>query len=126
MTQPDEPSSQTRSSPSSDFTNRKTPAEVDAIFTCLAHQRRRRLVAFLSERSGPIVVEEIVQHLTELDAGGPSASRLDDEDVEIAVSLLHKHLPKLDEAGVVDVDTETRTVRKGRCFDVATSLLEMI
>lgn len=107
-------------------TDSRRPTTVDTLFSCLANSRRRLVIDCLWENPGPVVVEEVVEHLTDRDDEATSTTRSDDERVEPTVALFHAHLPKLEEAGVVEVDHETNTVCEGDRFDLATSVLEVV
>lgn len=112
--------------PDSEATGRLTPDELDALCACLADHHRRVLIDRLSETSGQMVVDELVEHLSERETGETSRTPSNVSPAELTITLLHNHLPKLDEAGVVEVDDETKTVREGDRFDVATSFLEVV
>lgn len=116
------------SSPLSDLSSigLETPGHVDSIFVCLADRRRRLLLARLSENSPPVVVEDLVQHIRGREAGETPDTSSDEEPVEITIALVHNHLPKLSEAGVIDVDRETNTVEKGDRFEAAKRLLQVV
>ncbi|WP_440009098.1 DUF7344 domain-containing protein [Halomicrococcus sp. SG-WS-1] len=110
--------------PDSVTSDRQTPEDVDAIFECLASHRRRLLIESLSETSGPVVVEESVQTMSEQGNRRTPRTLRGDRLVEITIALLHTYLPKMDEAGVVD--HEAKTVQEGDRFCTAESLLEVI
>lgn len=78
--------------------------DVDAALDLLSDRRRRYAVYYLArETDGVARFEEIVDFLVaELD---PSARE------RVAVSLCHRHLPRLDAHGVVEYDEVTATVR---------------
>lgn len=107
-------------------TSLDTPRDIDSLFACLANHRRRLLLEGLSERSGPVVVEELVQHIVEREDEATADTGGNDQLSEITIALFHNHLPKLQEAGVIDVDHETNTVREGYRFQTAKSLLETV
>jgi hypothetical protein len=50
----------------------------------------------------------------------------DDELAEITVTVLHNHLPKLSEAGVIEFDYETNTVCLGPQFETAKDVLRVV
>ena len=126
MPRSDDPAADFHPSPAPELTNLRTPDNVDTLFACLADQRRRLLIECLSEQPGPVVVEELVQYVSEREYGATTGTPSDDTLAEIAVTLLHNHLPRMDEAGVIDVDHETSTVQEGDRYDIATSLLEVV
>lgn len=81
------------------------PIETDAVDTALeilAHPIRRELVAYLAGVDDPVSVGDLAGHLAATGgiAGEPR------ERIEIA--LVHSHLPKLANAGVVAYDERTR------------------
>lgn len=104
----------------------ETPGDVDSILVCLADRRRRLLLAGLSEKSPPVAVEDLVRHIREREAGEIPDTSSDDEAVEITITLVHNHLPKLSEAEVIDVDHETSTVKQGDRFEAAKRLLQVV
>ena len=69
---------------------------LDLAFEALANERRRTLIVELFDATNEIPVEELVAKLA-----GPEA-----DEREIAVSLYHVHLPKLDDMGVIDWDDD--------------------
>lgn len=73
----------------------------DEILRALAHPRRR----------------ETVRYCRELEADSVTAERLNrevfDGDERTLVELHHSHLPKLDDAGLLEYDGRTRTARLG-------------
>lgn len=73
---------------------------LDELFEVLAHQCRRTVVAELS-RAGPTDVESLAEEVAATD------EQLTKTDAEI--SLVHSHLPRLEDAGVVEFDrTDSR------------------
>lgn len=122
----DEPRGDTHPSSESIPTDRRTPEDLDAVFACLAHQRRRLLIECLSENPGPIVVEEVVRYISERDDVSTTDTLSNETPAELTITLLHSHLPKMADAGVIEVEHETNTIREGYRFDLATSLLEVV
>lgn len=80
----------------------------DGAFEALADPRRRAVLATLHERQDEsVTVEALVDAVVSHDTGdsGPKARR------RVAASLTAVHLPELDDWGLVEFDTERRTVR---------------
>ncbi|SFR65021.1 DUF7344 domain-containing protein [Halogeometricum limi] len=96
------------------------------MFDCLADARRRRLVDIFEKGTGSKTVEELARELAEREDRPTAEKDVDDAAADIATMLRHVHLPKLNDAGVFDVDRPSRTVRRGDRFDVATALLEQV
>ncbi|UTF52298.1 DUF7344 domain-containing protein [Natronosalvus rutilus] len=86
-----------------------TAPSLDLVFELLASRRRRQALYYLSEQSdGVASVDEIADYVhTNDDRSDCSA----DGRSEIAAGLRHVHLPKLEDAGVVDHDARSQTVR---------------
>lgn len=86
--------------------------DTDHILTLLADLRRRQLLYQL-ERQEPgaaIDFDELVERITDAEDG----RRTDRQDLRrrIAIDLRHQHLPKLEEAGVLQYDFEIGIVRQ--------------
>lgn len=81
--------------------------EVDNVFAGLANKRRRLLLAILRDKQEPVsrttLARKIVQWEREPQ---PTQAVFDD----IMVSLLHTHLPKLGDAGIIEYDAEADRV----------------
>ncbi|PSP78036.1 hypothetical protein BRC81_08230 [Halobacteriales archaeon QS_1_68_20] len=78
-------------------------AEVaDDAFDCLASSRRRHVLAVLRDR-GTVDRDELARAVADREADSTADA--------VAVSLYHVHLPKLADAGLVDVDDETVALR---------------
>jgi len=103
-----------------------TPNDVDELFACLADQQRRLLIECVAEHAGPLVIEELVQHISDREDGATPETQSKGALVETTIALLHQHLPKMDEARIIDVDHETNTVQEGEYFDVALAVLEVV
>lgn len=126
MPQSDDPSDGSSPFTDSIATDQNSPGDLDSLFACLANHRRRLLLEGISKTSGPVVVEELVQHIVEREDVATADTDSSDQLVEITISLFHNHLPKMREAGVIDVDHETNTVQEGNRFETAKSLLEIV
>lgn len=90
------------------------PQSLDALFGLLANRRRRYVLYCLSDAgdtdlSTDRVAEAVLEREREWDAA-PSTAGRDREDA-IRTELHHEHLPHLADAGLIDYDPETRTVR---------------
>lgn len=84
---------------------------VDAAFDALADGRRRRLLATLSEREP---------------CHPADALRPDADAHEVRIEHRHVHLPKLEEAGFVEWDSDTNELWRGDRFDEVRPLLELL
>jgi hypothetical protein len=88
---------------------------LDELFELLSHEYRRYILWALADPDGR--TDEPIG--TTLFAG-------DDEPDILRLELRHNHLPKLDDAGLVDWDPETETLARGPRFEEIEPFLEMI
>lgn len=97
--------------------NLSSPPSMDAMLKALAHQHRRRLL-----------VELIAQNpQNDDDTQVPVDVSRDSDDVEsLLITMYHTHLPKLGQAGLIEWDQESNTVRKGSQFEEIRPLLEIM
>lgn len=103
----------------------KPTDDLDALFACLSDSRRRRLIRILAKETTPVEFERAVQQIRErkkntFDEDGDASQQ------EIPISLVHKHLPKMAEAGIVAVDFQSETLQEGPRFTTALSHLERV
>jgi hypothetical protein len=77
--------------------------DVDGALTAVADRRRRAVVRRLRARAtGGATLEGLAESL---------AGTLGDDPDRVAVELHHRHLPKLDDLGVVEYDARSHRVR---------------
>lgn len=80
---------------------------VSAVFDVLADERRRHVLYYLLEDAGGEAgVADVATHLRSVE----SSSRTADPET-IRTELHHRHLPRMEEAGLVDYDTPEARVR---------------
>lgn len=103
-------------SPSSD------EQSIDASWELLADSRRRIAVSVLAERESPVALVDLARDVAarenETDPRDVPADRVE----SVAVSLHHRHLPKLADHGVVTYDVE----RKAACIDQIDSVSQYV
>ncbi|NHN49782.1 hypothetical protein G9464_19620 [Halostella sp. JP-L12] len=78
---------------------------LDAAFDLLATERRRNALYCLREADDPVPLLELADRVADREDESPSDAR-----ERVAISLGQVHLPKLDDAGVVDFDPQDRYV----------------
>ncbi|WP_224268940.1 DUF7344 domain-containing protein [Haloprofundus salinisoli] len=102
--------------------NAATHSDVDSkatateLFDALADRRRRRILDAVERADDRIPVEVLAKALT----GGDANS----DEREIQISLVHAHLPKLDDAGLVAYDADEHTVSPTVRTEDALSLVD--
>jgi hypothetical protein len=93
------------------MTQRTAGASLDATFDVLGNRYRRRLLIALAEGEPRHAVDGLGS---------------DDDPSEMRIELRHRHLPKLEDAGVVEWDRETNELWRGRRFEAVRPVLEML
>jgi hypothetical protein len=94
---------------------------LDSIQRVLDHPRRRAVVHHLDEKYLPIPVPSFTTYLALRLFPGEDADDFEAFREEVAESLSRDHLPKLDEAGVIDYDPDLADgiIDRGPAFDRA-------
>lgn len=99
------------------------PEALDTLFTTIANQRRRLLIEGVAELSDPVQYEELAEFIADRENGAMTSTSLNEDRDRVTIALDHVHLPKLEAAGVIDVNHDEQTVQRGDRFDPALSLL---
>ena len=83
---------------------------LDTIFDILSHSYRRQILFFLSRTEDDLAtVADLVTHISEHESGDETSTQRTRSAVDVA--LHHNHLPKLEDAGIVEFDTRSETIR---------------
>jgi len=91
---------------------------VDAVLTVLSHSTRRRILRSLQGTESTTVVDVLSDLLDDERPTDPTARR-----ERLRVALCHVHLPKMDEAGVLDYDRSSGSIRTTETTTLACDLL---
>lgn len=78
------------------------------IHDVLRNERRRLVLERLTDLDGPASVSDLAEHVAALEVGADPPP--DNRRQSVYVSLHQTHLPKLNELGIVDYDTDEKTV----------------
>jgi hypothetical protein len=89
--------------------------DTDEVFYLLGNDRRRSIVHALVADDEPRDVSDLANDIAGDDDGSYKS---------VYVSLQQSHLQQLDEHGVIDYDSEERTVERGPRFDELASYVE--
>lgn len=76
----------------------------------LSHPRRRQVLDLVEECDAPCSVDTLASRLASVETGAGSSSPPAQTVDRIRISLVHSHLPALDDAGLLAYDEETGTV----------------
>ena len=95
-------------------------SSVGQLFGILANRRRRYALRFLVDAGDVVEFADLVDAVIELERAfdGP----LDDHRERVRTDLYHVHLPKLVDAGVLEFDCRSRTIRYHQNDVIETSI----
>jgi len=100
---------------------------VDTLFELLQHERRRYLLYCLDQNADEVVsLDELTAMLLDWERQMDDGSResIDGSERRVRTELHHNHLPKFEEAGLVEYDARSKTVRNSDGSLVASVLDE--
>jgi hypothetical protein len=83
----------------------------DDVFEILSSPRRRYLLYYLRQRQEPVELTDLAEHVAAWENGIDPDELTTQERKRVYVSLYQTHVPKLDDAGVVDYDADSGMVR---------------
>lgn len=102
--------------------NEFSPGELDELFEVLAATRRRCALKSLSDAGGTATFDELVGDVARQTATEPADQ---DHRQDIATSLYHVHLPKLESVGLVsDFDSGGEVELSDRVEEIPYSLFD--
>lgn len=83
----------------------------DEVFRALSNQRRRKALCVLVRESTPMDLDSLTGSVaeTEVDDGEEVPKEL---STNVRMTLYHMHLPKLDELGLIEFDSEELVVER--------------
>lgn len=90
----------------SDRVHAEVALPIEDVSRALAHRRRRHVLECLSRESNAVPLARVADLVTERELGEP-ADDLPAERYRVHVSLYHRHLPVLQEAGLVTYSQST-------------------
>lgn len=79
----------------------------DEVFDALAHSRRRLVLRALRGRADPVSLAELAGHVGTRESNATVADLDPARRQAIRAELVHVHLPKLADYGLVEIDEET-------------------
>ena len=86
------------------------PLSRDTIFTMLSNQRRRYVIHFMKRNPGPIRIRDLAQQVAAWENGIEIEELTYKQRKRVYTSLHQTHLPKLNDAGVVEYDRDRGTI----------------
>ena len=87
---------------------------LDLVFDLLSNRRRRYALYFLfDQHDGVATIDDVAEHVVTLEhqLGHAKDGSLSEREDGVRIELQHVHLPKLEDAGILELDRRTETVR---------------
>ena len=82
----------------------------DEIFELLKNNRRREILYYLEEADGSAAVKELARNIAAREHDVPASSVTDKQYKRVYVALVQTHIPKLENAGVIEFDDDEQTM----------------
>lgn len=82
----------------------------DVVFGLLANERRRQVLTYLADGGNPASLSDLAEHIASSENDKPVAALTSQERKRVYVGLHQAHLPKMDDASVVDYDQPSGSV----------------
>lgn len=92
------------------------------IFILLSDRRRRQTLRILQGTTSPPTTIELARRIANREHDAPSAQEVQ----TVHLALHNDHLPRLDEADVVEYDVNEQTIRPGVNFSAITDFLAKV
>ena len=93
----------------------------DLVFEILSSARRRRLLYHLYNRNGVATLRELAYDVAVDETGEPVE---DEVEKRLYISLYQTHIPKLEDAGIIEYDSDTREVKMTKQIHKIQNVLE--
>lgn len=109
-------------------TNRDRPAAdggMNALFEVFTNKRRRYILYYVYEIAKPVTIEEIAEYVLVQEAETDVTDLSEKELQPCVLDIYHSHLPKLEQANVVDYDPRSHTVRAWEHAERVQPILEV-
>lgn len=85
---------------------------LDVVFELLKNQRRRRVLRYLEEESETVDLGTLAEELAAEENDKSPRALSSSERKRVYISLYQCHLPKLDDAGVIDFESNRGTISR--------------
>ena len=87
------------------------PLDEETVFSVLRNKRRRYALHYLKQRDEPVSVSELAEQIAAWETDTPVRDVDPGDRKRVYISLLQSHFPTLEDAGMVEFDTEDSVVQ---------------
>lgn len=85
--------------------------DLDTVLDVCGHKQRRIVLATLENQQRSLSIDDLTNEIIKHNHHVPMTETGDETVTRIHVGLQHTHLPKLDEAGLIQYDPERKVVK---------------
>src|SRR6056297_3088366 len=85
---------------------------LDLIFGILKNGRRRRVIKYLRDAEGEVTLSDLAEHIAAIENDTTPAQLTSSQRKRVYVGLYQCHLPKMDDAGVIEYNQARGLVRR--------------
>lgn len=82
------------------------------VFDILRNERRRHVLEYLDEQEGGATIGELAERLAAIENDKPEAQITSQERKRLYVGLYQCHLPRMDDAGAIEFDSNRGTIER--------------
>jgi hypothetical protein len=97
---------------------------LDVMFEVLKNERRRFVLRYFDENEGPVALGDLAEHVAARENDKPVRELSSGERKRVYVGLYQCHLPKMDDAGIVDFNRNRGRIELGPNADLLDEYLE--
>jgi hypothetical protein len=90
----------------------------DVIFEVLKNRRRRDVLEYLQAAEGTVTLSELAERIAAWENDVPVSALNSTQRKRVYVALYQTHLPKMDDVGVIDYDSDRGTVELSENADL--------
>lgn len=90
----------------------------DVIFEVLKNRRRRDVLEYLQSADGPVTLSELAEQIAAWENDVPVSALNSTQRKRVYVALYQTHLPKMDDVGVIDYDSDRGTIELSENADL--------
>ncbi|WP_205596879.1 DUF7344 domain-containing protein [Halostella salina] len=105
-------------------TESETELSLDVMFEILKNERRRFVLQYFEDREGPVALGDLAEHVAARENDKPERELTSGERKRVYVGLYQCHLPKMNDAGIVDFNRDRGRIELGENADLLTEYLD--
>jgi hypothetical protein len=98
---------------------------LDVIFSLLSAERRRHVLEYLAENSDQTSLSDLAEYIAAIENNTEARLLKSQERKRVYVALYQSHLPKMDDADVIDFDQSRGTIKYQLNADQLYSYLDL-